>query len=330
MDDLAISGGGKHASVETVLGPVPCSDLGPTDSHEHLFLRSPALVGDEFDDLDRMEEELGYVAKSGIASVVELTPVGLHRDARKLIEVSQRSGVRVVAATGFHRDAHYPAGHWVYREPDKTLLEVLLTDLNDGMDLRDWAGPSPEIGTARAGILKLGGSYQVISASERRRAEVGAEAARISGTPVAVHCEVGTTGEEFLDILEAGGVSPDRVALAHMDRNPDVELHATIADKGAYLLYDTVGRVKYRPDSVLLDLIEQLVSLGYSDRILLGTDVGRRNMLRSYGGGPGMDVLGRVFVPRLTARLGQEVVTKVLCTNPAGFLASRPGPVPNG
>ena len=32
-----------------------------------------------------------------------------------------------------------------------------------------------------------------------------------------------------------------------------------------------------------------------ADHLLLGTDVGRRNMLESYNGGPGMTVLPRTF-----------------------------------
>ena len=86
-----------------------------------------------------------------------------------------------------------------------------------------------------------------------------ARAAKATGVAVLVHAEIGTFGHEIVDMLEADGVAPERVILAHLDRNPDPELHAEIAARGAYLEYDTMGRTKYRPDSEILDLVERVV-----------------------------------------------------------------------
>ncbi|MCP2322909.1 phosphotriesterase-related protein [Hamadaea flava] len=303
--------------MQTVLGTVPADRLGRVDAHEHLFLRTPALPGDEFDDLDRMVEEAGDVRSAGIGTIVDLTPIGLGRDPVKLAALSERTGVHVVAASGFHRDAHYPAGHWVYRESVEVLAEVVTADLTTGMDARDWQGPRPAPTPHRAGIVKLGASYQRISPAEARRLEAGGQAAARAGVPVAVHCEIGTMAYAILDRLAATGVPASRVLLAHLDRNPDPELHADLAARGAWLLYDTVGRVKHRPESALLDLIEAMAATGHGDRLLLGTDVGRRGMLRAYGGGPGMAVLGEQFLPRLAARLGNSFVEQVMVANPA-------------
>jgi phosphotriesterase-related protein len=57
--------------------------------------------------------------------------------------------------------------------------------------------------------------------------------------------------------------------------------------------------------------------------VLLGTDTARRGMLRAYGGGPGMDVLGRSFLPRLERRVGGEAVDRVMRENPARVLPAR-------
>lgn len=306
--------------VVTVLGPVEAETLGAVDAHEHLFLRTPALPGDEFDNLDRMVDEVGQAKRAGIESIVELTPIGLGRDPVKLAELSRRTGVHVVAATGFHRDAHYPAGHWANREPAQQLVDVIVTDLTQGMDARDWQGPLPSPTRHRAGIVKLGVSYHRISPSEARRMSAGAQAAALTGAPVAVHCEIGTMGPEILDRLDDDGVPPPRVQLAHMDRNPDPVLHAELAARGAYLLYDTVGRIKYRPDSVLVELIAAMVEAGHADRLLVGTDVGRRSMLRSYGGGPGLAVLGETFLPRLRTAIGADAVNQITHHNPARAL----------
>ena len=308
-------------AVMTVLGPVGGDALGRVDAHEHLFLRSPVLPGEEFQDLDQMVEEVRWVRESGIDTVVDLTPIGLGRKPSDTAELSRQTGVNVVLATGVHRKAHYPAGHWMHTLAVDELADLMVTDLETGIDERDWQGPRPVLTQVRAGIIKLGASYHVVQSVERRWFEAGAQAAMRTGVPVAVHAEVGTAGHEILDLLEAAGIAPNRVMLAHMDRNLDPGLHAEIASRGAFLGYDTIGRTKYHADASVLDLIGAVDALGHAGQVLLGTDVGRRGMLRAYAGGPGMDVLGRTFLPRVRQELGEEAEQTLIVDNPRRFLA---------
>jgi len=290
--------------VVTVLGPLPASEMGVTDAHEHLFLRSPALPGQDFDDVDKAVEE---VTGAGLGTIVEVTPIGLGRNPAGLRALSERTGVHIIAATGYHRDAHYPPDHWVHGATVDQLAEHILSDLRDGMD-----GDA-----ARCGVIKAGASYQHISTSEQRRLMAAAMGSKESGAPILVHTEIGTCGHEIIDLLTQAGVAPDRIVLAHLDRNPDLELHQEIARRGVWLEYDTVGRIKYRPDSQLLDLI----AAGLHDRIMLGLDLGQRDYFRAYGGGPGLGYLMHTFVPRLRQRCGEDVVHHVLVDNPARAFA---------
>jgi phosphotriesterase-related protein len=246
-----------------------------------------------------------------------MTPIGLGRRPDLLRRVAEATGVNVIGASGFHRDAHYPPDHWVHAASVETLTERILADLRDGMHPADWTDPAAPPDRARAGAIKGGGSYHHVTASERRRLEAIANAARETGVAVLVHCEVGTYGPEIVDLLEGWGLPPDRLALAHLDRNPDWELHAGITARGVTLEYDTVGRTKYHPDSMVLDLIERVASAGHLDRIVLGIDTARPGMLRSYGGGPGLRYLMDRFVPRIGQRLGDDAVQRILVANPA-------------
>jgi 5-phospho-D-xylono-1,4-lactonase len=314
-------GGRRRAAVQTVLGPVAPEQLGPTDAHEHLFLDTPALPGEAFTELEPMVAEAAAVRAAGARAVADLTPIGCGRDPRQLRLLAERTGLHLIAATGFHRDAHYPAGHWVHGEPEEVLVELLLTDLTTGMDERDWQGPRPRLGPARAGVVKLGASYQRLSPAERRRLAAGARAAAATGAPVAVHCEVGTMAHELLDLLAAHDLPARRVALAHLDRNPDPGLHAELAERGAFLIYDGAGKVKHHPDSLLLELVAGMAEAGHAGSLLLGGDVGRRSNLRAHGGGPGMAHLFAVLVPRLRKALGGELVERLLVANPARAFA---------
>jgi len=306
--------------VVTVLGPIPQEQLGVTDAHDHLFLRSPALPGQDFDDVDKAVEEVRGAASGGVQAVVELTPIGLGRRPAKLRAVSEAAGVHIVAATGYHRDAHYEEGHWVRVASVEILAERILADLQRGMHPEDWLTDSP-LDSARAGVIKAGASYQRISAREERRLIAAAIGTRETGAPILVHTEIGTCGHAIIDLLTREGVNPGRIILAHLDRNPDFELHAEIAARGVTLEYDTPGRIKYRPDSQLIELVEAMVRAGHDSALMLGLDLGQRDYFRSYGGGPGLAYLMDSFVPRLRRRVGDDVIRKILVDTPARAFA---------
>ncbi len=285
-----------------------------------MFIASPAMRGGEIDDAGRVLEEVRDGQSTGLTAFVELTPIGLGRRPDLMRRIAEETGAAIIGATGYHRDEHYPVGHWVHEATTELLGQRIVADLRDGMHPRDWQGDAPP-DPARAGVIKAGASYQHVSAGEHRRLEAAAMGSVASGAAIVVHTEIGTYGHEIIDVLEAAGAAPDRIVLAHLDRNPDLELHAEILARGVSLVYDTIGRIKYRPDSVLLDLIEGMVAAGHGARIMVGLDLGRRDYYRAFGGGPGLRLLMTSFVPRLRRRIGDQATEAILRANPARIYA---------
>jgi phosphotriesterase-related protein len=312
---------GATPQVQTVLGPVGAAALGVVDAHDHLFCTSPALKDQSFDDLDKAIAEVRDGRATGIATIVEMTPIGLGRRPDRMRATAEATGVHVIAASGYHRDAHYPADHWVHAASVETLADRIIADLRVGMHPRDWLDASLPPDPARAGAIKGGASYHRISPSEAKRLDAIGAASAATGAAVLVHAEVGTAAHDIVDRLEAAGAKPARIALAHMDRNPDAEIHAELCARGITLEYDTVGRTKYHPDSVVLDLIEAVAAAGHLDRLMLGLDLGQRDYLRAFGGGPGLQYLMTAFAPRLRRRLGDAGANAILVANPARFYA---------
>jgi predicted metal-dependent phosphotriesterase family hydrolase len=309
-----------EAVVVTVLGPIAPDTLGVTDAHDHLFLRSPALPGQEFDDAGLAMDEVGDGKKSGLQAIVEVTPIGCGRRPAGMREVAEKTGLHIVAATGYHRDAHYPENHWVREASVELLAQRIVADLDEGMHPEDWLSRAP-LDPARAGVIKAGASYQHISRLEERRLVAAAIGHRQTGAAILVHTEIGTCAHAIIDLLTREGVKPESIILAHLDRNPDFELHSEVAARGVMLEYDTVGRIKYRPDSQLLDLIDAMAKAGHIDHLLLGLDLGMRDYFRAYGGGPGLGYLLDVFVPRLRKRVGQAAIDAILVANAARAFA---------
>jgi predicted metal-dependent phosphotriesterase family hydrolase len=316
--------------VRTTAGDVAAGTLGAVDYHEHLFQVSPLLPGDELADETASTAEAVLLRESGFATMVDATPIGLGRDPAALARAAETSGLRVVASTGAHREEHYGEGHWLLGMGVDDLAARFRGDLVDGMAADDEPRDVPRV-PACAGVLKMGIGYWRISAFEHRVAEAVAQSHTATGAPVMVHTEHATAVHEVLDLLDDLGVPSSRVALAHVDRNPDPGLHAELAARGAFLGYDGPARARSAPDSVVLDCLHSVAAAGHAHALLLGGDVARASRYTSYGGMPGLDYLGRRFVPRMRALLGDGVSEQVMVHNPARWLTwteptpSRPG-----
>ena len=302
-----ISGGGI---VRTVRGDIEASELGATDAHEHLFFVSPIQPGEEYSEMAPAIAEAHTLVKAGVRSLVDWTPLGLGRSLAGLLSVSEATGLHVVAATGVHRSAHYPDDDLLRSKTAEELTERFVADITAS--------------DVRAGIVKVGASYHHLAGFEQTVFAAAGEAHRRTGAPVCVHTEHGTMGLELVGHLGAVGVAPNSVILAHLDRNPDAGELAEIASTGAWLELDGPGRTKYWPDCTIISLIEKLAELGCSRCLLLGGDIGRRSMMRAYGGGPGLDYLFAKFKPRLERELGTELSREIFVENPARAFAFQP------
>jgi phosphotriesterase-related protein len=276
------------------------------------------------DDLEKTSAELSEFYASGGRTVVDAQPIGPERAPRLQKLASERSGVHIVAASGFHRAIYYEPDHFRFHETAGQLAARMIAEITDGMVEYDASGAAQPT-DVKAGILKFASDYHVIDAQAEKVAEAVAAAHLRTGAPILTHTEYGTCGLEQIALFKRFGVLPSALLICHLDRNPDLALHKEIADQGAYLVYDGVSRVKCHPDSTIVRLICRLAEAGHVARILLGMDMAPRSMWRSYGGGPGMTYLGNVFLRSLRiAGLGNEQVGMLTEYNPAAALAFRP------
>jgi len=317
----------RQSFVRTVRGDIAPSDVGLTHCHEHTFiLPGPSCQVDGdllLDDLEKTTAELADFRAADGRTVVDAQPIGQERAPRWQREASERSGVNIVAATGFHRSLYYPPDHFRFTESAGVLAERMIHEITVGMAEYDGSqvARSTEI---RAGLIKFASDYHVIDAQAHKVAEAAAAAHRATGAPILTHTEYGTCALEQIALFEKLGVGASALLISHLDRNPDLFLHEEVAQSGAYLVYDAISRSKLLPDSTIVGLICRMAEAGCASRILLGMDMAPRSMWRSYGGGPGMTYLGNVFLRRLRqAGMGVEQIRMFTEYNPAAALAFR-------
>ncbi|MFF4301416.1 phosphotriesterase [Streptomyces sp. NPDC001601] len=297
------------SGVRTVLGDIRPADLGVCDAHDHLFLRSPRLPGQELNDASAARAELAAFRAAGGAAVVQWTPYGMGRRAADLPLLSRSTGVHVLCATGLHQAAHYAPE--LLGGLRGRLAEVFVRELTEG------------IGTSgvRAGLVKVAGGFHHLDAHARWTMTAAAEAHHATGAPVAVHLELGTGALDVLDLLCGElDVPADRVILGHLNRSPDLVVQRQAAASGCWLAFDGPSRANHATDWRMPEAVRALAEAGFGDRLLLGGDTVVREA-RSVDGGPGMPYLLRRVRVRLEAELGAEAVDRILVDNPARAFA---------
>ncbi len=312
--------------VQTVLGPIPASELGVTESHQHLFMIGglPIMKEPDFrlDNVDRAVEELETFKCAGGQAIVDAMPLGCGRSPERLVEAAKRTGLHIIATTGFHKQAFYDDLHWIHRYNVDQLTRILIDEVETGMDEHGMNGPYPRLVDARAGAIKIATDYQKISSLSEKLIEAAVNAHCATGAPIITHTEHGTMGLEQAQMLERLGANLEHVAIGHLDRNPDLAYHRDVLATGVRLQYDTPGRIRYQPESEVIGLLRDLVELGFGDRFLLGGDTARRSSYRSYGGGPGVAYIVETFIPRLHREGFDPQQTRAfLVDNPAKLFA---------
>lgn len=310
------------------------SDLGICYAHEHIII-DPSYVTERtpdflLDSVDAAVSELEELRHAGAGTVVDAMPAGCGRNVLKLAEVSRRSGVHVICSTGVHLAKYYPHGHWSERLDAPSLARLLVADIEAGVDAGDYGGPELHRTAHRAGVVKVAGGLDRLSAHERKVFEAAAIAHTATGAPILTHTEQGTAALEQIRHLEQWGVLALHVVLSHTDRKPDAGYHEEIASTGAFVELDSAFRWPAGERNRTLDLVLHLFEAGYGDHVLLGMDAARRGYWRSYGGAPGMTFLLRVFAPALIAAgLRQEDLDRIFVANPARAFRFRAQDVPH-
>jgi len=338
--------------VMTVRGPVPAPDLGITLMHEHVFIDlsflwdAPAsdwqkpLVDAEItlanrgllqvdpyvsrrnlllDEFDVAVEELAPFRQLGGSSVVDLTTTGIRPQPAKLREVSERTGLHVIAGCGYYTQRSHASEVATLSESE--LLERLLDEIANGLGGTD----------VRPGIIGEIGTSSPVHADEAKVLRVAAAAQAKTGLAINVHVAIfRREALVVLDILEAAGADLSRVVISHLDEQPDTAYHRAILERGAYVEYDTFGSESYfdgdgsaePSDRERVDCLIELLDAGFGDQLLISQDVCTKVQLLKYGGF-GYGHILRSILPRLRRRgVGDATVRKLLVENPARVLAT--------
>ncbi|MDR7522799.1 MAG: phosphotriesterase-related protein [Armatimonadota bacterium] len=279
--------------VHTVCGPVAPEALGRTLMHEHVFCDFYRTTGDLnhlLNDERLACDELAALVRAGGTALVDCTTPDIGRNPVGLQRVAERTNLHIVMGTGWYRQPFYPPQ--VDRMSTLALADQMIRELTEGVD---------GIGI-RAGIIgEIGAHLDYLAAQEERVLRAAARAHRATGAPITTHASMYPVGLAQLEVLREAGADPARVIVGHCDTYLDTDYHLAILRQGAYVQFDTVGRLHMNPDERRADALVALVRAGWATRLLLSSDRCHRSDLHAFGGG-GYDIVFTKFFQLLRER----------------------------
>src|SRR5699024_10391624 len=249
---------------------------GKTLIHEHFLFGYPGYEGDvtlgKFNKSEAVANGIAAaraVMEHGVKTVVDPTPneCGRHPDVLK--EISEKTGLQIICATGYYYEGEGATPYFKFRQmlgtAEKDIYDMFMTEINEGI-----AGTG-----IRPGIIKLASSKNEITSYEKMFFDVAAQVHKETGIMLLTHTQEGTMGPEQANMLIQLGVDPTKIMIGHMCGNTDVAYQLETLNTGVHIGFDRFGIQKLvgaPMDEERVETLVQLLEKGYEDQIMLSHD----------------------------------------------------------
>ncbi len=256
------------ATINSVLGPLDTAELGFTLTHEHVVTSSAGILQtypELYGDFDRFVEQaaltLTEAREGGVRTMIDLTTLDLGRNIRLLADLSRRTGMQIIAATGIWRDI--PRALW-NRDPDE-IAALFVREIEQGIE-----------GTGiKAGIIKVANDAEGVTREGEIILRAAARAAKQTGVRISTHTYApGRVGEQQVAIFEDEGFDLNRVYIGHSNDSTDLEYLQGLLARGVWLGLDRhQTSAPIGPDwEGRAETLAALIKAGMGDRLMVSHD----------------------------------------------------------
>jgi phosphotriesterase-related protein len=294
--------------------------------HEHILTRAPGVTEAYPETYPRAEIADSCVAELtrlrtdfGVTTIVDHTTIELGRDPELVREISVRSGVNIVVATGSWAE---PAAFYQH-QPAEYCASLFARECKQGI-----AGTG-----IKAGIIKCAIDTAGLTPFIEKMIRSAALAQAATGLPVTVHSScVNKSGLVAAQLLRDCGADMPAVIIGHAGDTDDFDYLYSILDTGAWLGIDRLGIIDRFPDEGRVRVIARLCAEGLADRIFLSHDAScwSGRLTQEYKRAVRPDWNFRHFfvtiAPQLRAAgVAQSDLDLILTANPRTFFERRVG-----
>jgi phosphotriesterase-related protein len=255
-----------------------------------------------------MAPEIERIKVLGVTALVECATGGVGRRADLDLAVSRATQFPIVVPTGNYREPWIP--EWVRSASEAELEAWMLRELTQRFDEADY----------KAGWIKLSAGDDGITPLETKILRAATRAACATGAVIGSHTVKGRVVMDQLDIIETEGGRADRFIAIHAQLEPDFGLNLAVAERGAWVEYDHVGRAD---DAGIITLIEDMLAAGRGSQLLISHDLGWFDPAQPGGGAPRPYThLSEVLLPKLRDRgIDETTLTGLTHDNPFNAFA---------
>jgi phosphotriesterase-related protein len=310
--------GQKLSKINSVKGPVDSSELGITLIHEHLRIRSeavlvqyPHLYNEEAEYIVAIEQ-VKKVIDQGVKTICDPTVLGLGRDIRFMERVAIDTGIQVIAATGVYTFHDLP-DHFKFRKTDY-MADLFIRDIEVGIQNTN----------IKAAFLKCATDSEGMSRGVEKVLRAVARAHLATGVPIMTHSHPRSkTGLLQIDIFKEEGVDPKHILIGHCGDTDDLDYLQNLLSHGVYIGLDRYGyEIPNFSQSQRNWTVLQLLNLGYVDQLFLSqdyccsTDAASKQEMKRLFPKWSMDFLMREIIPQLEmAGVTNELIHTMMIDN---------------
>lgn len=251
--------------IQSVNGPLSVDALGTTLMHEHILQAnwSMRMSFEEWFDYDSFiewaSEDVRRTKAAGVMTLVEQTPVCLGRDIHAIKEVADRTGMQIIASTGFF----YTENQWMFRRTEENFVKWLMKDIEEGIQDTD----------IRPGLIKCGTDRPGVTELNRILLKAHAKAARLSGLPIATHSWYkNRSGITQMNIFEEAGLNPKKILIGHCGDTNDIPYLVELLKRGCCIGLDRFGDDAKNPLEDRVNTLIELCSRGFIRQLMISHD----------------------------------------------------------
>jgi phosphotriesterase-related protein len=300
--------------LETVTGALSGDNVRWAVAHEHFFVdflgpTDPGYMYVNWSDVAATCSSSAATLRSqGVDLFIDWTNLGVGRNVLLLRDISRRTGMNIVCATGIYKNLVPPQ---FSADSIKDIADHFYRELTLGID-----------GTpVRAGWIKIASTTEGPTKAETRIHRAAARAGNKAGATISLHSPHTDATKAVARTLEDEDFDLRRFIWGHAQPSP-VDDHIAMAKRGAMIQYDAISGHGPDPffhgptdDASMLDRIQAMVEAGFGDRVLLATDASVFvNPAESQYDRDNRYTFG-VFEPKLEERIGTAATRAVLRDN---------------
>lgn len=263
-------------TVQTVTGEITTDKLGFALMHEHIFSSSmgvalsyPQLYQEGTE--EKATKDVADAKAAGVSTIIDATPVGLGRDVKALKRVAEKTGMNIIATTGWWSVEPPHAGPI----PEDRWAQAFIDDARIGCDGTD----------IKAGILKASMDKEGPTPWNVKMHHAVGMAQLETGMKITTHtyCPMETPRHQ-LRLFKEVGVDMKDVIVGHILETTDLDFIKWVYDQGVWIGVDRMPMVHFPneygiPVDTRLKVVKAMIDAGMADRMLFSHDVASTSTL---------------------------------------------------